>query len=126
MEITTSIPCFLMIWIPYSTFSTTYETNRQYFLACAFSELANIFDFRNNEVSRRTLFEHASTFSYIISSILVSPKKTHIGIGAHGHVRKPGNHEHDWFSGFPKMKSNKYLSKMKQNIYGAFGLFFSI
>ena len=37
------------------------------------------------------------------------------GVGSHGHVRKSENHENDGFSGFPKVKSKSYFSKMKQN-----------
>ena len=37
------------------------------------------------------------------------------GFGAHGHVRKSENHGNERFSGFPKVKSKTYYSKMKQN-----------
>ena len=42
----------------------------------------------------------------------MSPKSRIIGFGSHGHVEKS---ENDELSGFPKVKSKSYESKMKQN-----------
>ena len=49
-----------------------------------------------------------SVFSRVIWSLLVSPKRNHIGFGSRGHVQKSEHHENDGFSGFPKMKSKSY------------------
>ena len=45
----------------------------------------------------------------------MSPEFKIIGLGSHGHVQKSENHEHEGLSGFPKVKSKSYQSKMKQN-----------
>ena len=53
-------------------------------------------------------------FSWIIWSVLGSPKISNIGFGSHGHVRT-SQHENYGFSVFPIMKSKSYQSKIKQN-----------
>ena len=55
--------------------------------------------------------------SWIICSILVSPKITNIGCGSHGHVRQVQEPWKWGVSGFPIMKSKSYGFKMKQNNY---------
>ena len=47
-------------------------------------------------------------FSWIILSVLVSPKINHIGFGAQGHVRKSRNHEHEGFHDFSIVKRKSY------------------
>ena len=56
-------------------------------------------------------------FSWILWSVLASPKIKTSGLGSHGHVRKSRNHEHDGFSVFPVMNLKSYQSEMKQNNY---------
>ena len=49
-------------------------------------------------------------FSWILQSILVSPKINNIGFGAQGYVRKSRNHEHEGFEASPisESKNNKF------------------
>ena len=45
----------------------------------------------------------------------MSPKSKIIGLGSHGHVQKSENHANYGFSGFPREKSKRYQSELKQN-----------
>ena len=45
----------------------------------------------------------------------MSPKLEMIGFRSHGHVPKAEHHDNDGCSGFPKVKSQSYQSKTKQN-----------
>ena len=54
-------------------------------------------------------------FSWIMWSVLVSPKVNHIGFGAHGHVQKSQNHRNEGFERSHITKSKQYKSKMDQN-----------
>ena len=54
-------------------------------------------------------------FSWIIWSVLVSPKINNIGFGAQRHVQKSRNHENEGFEGSPISKSKSYKLKLKQD-----------
>ena len=74
------------------------------------------FPFLANEyqVSKHTLL-NLIVFSWIIWSVLVSPKIKIIGFGAQGHVRKSRNHRNEWFEGSHMSKSKSYKFKLEQN-----------
>ena len=54
-------------------------------------------------------------FSWIIWSVLVSPKINEIEFGAQGHVRKSRNHRDEGVEGSHITKSKSYKFKMEQN-----------
>ena len=53
--------------------------------------------------------------SWIMWSVLVSPRTNDIGFEAQGQVRKSTNHENEGFEGSHKSKSKSYKLKLKQN-----------
>ena len=53
--------------------------------------------------------------SWIIWSVLESPKIKINDFGARGHVQKPRNHRNEKFEGSHISKSKRYKSKMEQN-----------
>ena len=54
------------------------------------------------------------------------PKINNIGFGSHGHVQRSEDHENDGLSGFPNEIEKVLVRSEAEQIYGAFGLFFSI
>ena len=73
-----------------------------------FSNIVEVLDFPIVAIPQHTSFENVPDFSWIVLSILVSPEIINIGFGNHGHVQISPNHEHEGFSGSPKMKSKSY------------------
>ena len=91
--------------------------------------LSNIFDFLDPGILQHHIVQTGFwNLSNILVHNLVCPKLNTLCFGNHGHVQKSDNHEHDDFSGFPKVKSKSHLSEMKQNNYmeGSGHSFFNI
>ena len=69
----------------------------------------------SSQVSKNYMFEKELVFSWIIWSVLVSPKIKINGFGAQGHARKCRNHRNEGLEGSPMSKSKTYKFKLKQN-----------
>ena len=102
---------FHVLWkilIPYSRFS---KTTRRIFSCCSASVFPNMFkisDFQNADIYATDTFQNVFGFSWIIWSILVSPKINNIGFGAQGHVKKSRIHRNEGFSVSLISKSKSY------------------
>ena len=84
-------------------------------LRCVGQTFPTFSKFQNLKLPQIISFKHGSSFSWILWSVLVSPKINNIGVGAQGHVRKPRNHRNEEFEGSHTSKSRSYKFKLKQN-----------
>ena len=89
---------FMLFWkilIPYPRFSRTYWTYLRNFLAPVFSIKIRMPGLQKIRFPNIICLKTIRDVSWIIWSILVSPKMNNIGFGSHGHVRKSPNHENE-------------------------------
>ena len=88
-----------------------YQNDQQDLFVPTFSNIFNISYFQRL-ILPKILFSNIGLSSWIISSVLMSPKISNIGFGSRGHIKqarkKHKNHE---MLGFPKIKPTSYWTK---------------
>ena len=92
----------------------TSDISISFFKKCG-THICNFPTFYRSQIPQNNMFDNGLKFSWIIWSVLVSPKLNNIGFEAQGHVPKSRNHKHEGFEGSHINKSKSYKVKLKQN-----------